>query len=137
MKNIDNITRQNEKIWDSRAGSYDKTLGILRWSQRKLVSLIDLKNGPVVLDLACGTGWGIRYMAVKADSRGQFYGIDISEKMIEQSEVNLRRLNTSISAKPMLKSCLLAMNSSTILFVLMLFIILPTLAGQSKKSIGS
>jgi ubiquinone/menaquinone biosynthesis C-methylase UbiE len=90
LKKPDDITRLNEAEWDSRAAAYDSQLGFLRWTQKKLVSSLELENHPCFLDLACGTGWAVRYAADAAKGDGEFYGIDISQKMIEQAEANLR-----------------------------------------------
>ncbi len=76
-------------MWDSQAGSYDKRLGFLRWTQRKLVSFIGLEDSPVLLDMACGTGWAVRYAADSTQGHGEFYGIDYSAKMIDQAKINL------------------------------------------------
>ncbi len=61
----DKITELNEELWDSRARTYDRTFGFNRWSQKKLVSLLDLTNDPCLLEIACGTGWALRYVACK------------------------------------------------------------------------
>ncbi len=89
MKKPDKITRINEAMWDSRARTYDRTFGFLRGNRRKLVALLDLGNNPVMLDIACGTGWALCDAADRANGHGEFYGIDLSEKMIEQAAVNL------------------------------------------------
>jgi ubiquinone/menaquinone biosynthesis C-methylase UbiE len=78
--------RQNEELWDSRAEAYDKYLSFTRWTQRKLVSRLQLDSNPYLLDLACGTGWALRYAANRTDGQGQFYGVDNSSKMIEQAQ---------------------------------------------------
>lgn len=89
MKKPDKITRLNEEMWDSRAKSYDRQLGFLRRSQKKLISILDLTNQPRLLDIACGTGWALRYADDSAKGKGEFYGIDLSENMIRQGEANL------------------------------------------------
>lgn len=82
----DKITELNEEVWDSRARTYDRTFGFNRWSQKKLVSLLDLTNDPCLLEIACGTGWALRYVASLAGGCGEFYGVDLASKMIEQAE---------------------------------------------------
>lgn len=88
MEKADENARLNEDLWDSRAGSYDRRFGFTRWTQKKLVSLLQLSDDPHLLDLACGTGWAVRYAANLANGKGVFYGVDNSSKMIEQAEAN-------------------------------------------------
>jgi len=79
------IARQNEETWDSRAKTYD---AFFRSTQRKLVSLLELGDKPYVLDLGCGTGWTLRYAANRW--QGEFYGVDISSKMVERAQAKSR-----------------------------------------------
>ena len=88
MQKANDKTKLNEEMWDSRAGTYDRYFSFTRWTQRKLVSLLDLKKNPHLLDLACGTGWAVRYAAKMANGRGEFYGVDNSSEMIKQAEAN-------------------------------------------------
>jgi ubiquinone/menaquinone biosynthesis C-methylase UbiE len=79
-------TRQNEELWDARAETYDTRYSFTRWTQRKLVSLLQLSDNPCLLDLACGTGWALWYAASRTNGQGEFYGVDNSSKMIEQAK---------------------------------------------------
>ena len=81
------IARQNEETWDSRAKTYD---AFFRFTQRRLVSLLQLGDNPYLLDLGCGTGWALRYAANRTNGRGEFYGIDNSSKMIERAQAKSR-----------------------------------------------
>jgi ubiquinone/menaquinone biosynthesis C-methylase UbiE len=80
------IAKQNEELWDSRAETYDTRFSFTRWTQRKLVSLLQLGDNPYLLDLACGTGWALRYAADRTNGQGEFYGVDNSSKMIAQAQ---------------------------------------------------
>ena len=80
------IAKQNEELWDSRAETYDTRFSFTRWTQRKLVSLLQLGDNPYLLDLACGTGWALRYAANRTNGQGEFYGVDNSSKMIAQAQ---------------------------------------------------
>lgn len=42
-----------------------------------------------MLDLGCGTGWAVRFAASSANWRGEFYGIDISSRMIEKAQAGV------------------------------------------------
>ena len=86
MQTTDEAARQNEELWDARARTYDTRFRFTRWTQKKLVSLLKLGENPYLLDLACGTGWAVRYAACLANGRGQFYGVDNSSQMIEQAK---------------------------------------------------
>jgi ubiquinone/menaquinone biosynthesis C-methylase UbiE len=79
------IARQNEETWDSRAKTYD---AFFRFTQRRLVSLLQLGDNPCLLDLGCGTGWTLRYAANRG--HGEFYGVDISSTMIERAQAKSR-----------------------------------------------
>lgn len=81
----------NENRWDSWAGTYDnKRFNFFRYLQKKAVSLVQLKEGQRFLDIGCGTGWAVRHAADVLKGNGQFYGIDMSEKMIEKATENSR-----------------------------------------------
>lgn len=76
----------NKKKWDSRAETWDdRRYNFFRFGQKILVSQLDLKENQRLLDLGCGTGWAVRCAASLVNERGEFYGIDISEKMIEKA----------------------------------------------------
>ena len=86
IQKSDEQAKLNEELWDSRASSYDRRFSFTRWTQKKLVSMLHLGENPYVLDLACGTGWAVRYAANSANGQGMFYGVDNSTKMIEQAK---------------------------------------------------
>ncbi len=82
--------RLNEKKWDSRAETYDKSFHrfYFHFTQKRGVSLLNLHENQCFLDMGCGTGWAVRYAASLVKNKGKFYGIDISSKMIEKAEKN-------------------------------------------------
>jgi ubiquinone/menaquinone biosynthesis C-methylase UbiE len=78
-------TELNIKKWDRRAETYDdRRFNYFRFMQKRLLSLLELKGGQRLLDLGCGTGWAVRYAARLVNQQGEFYGIDISPRMIEK-----------------------------------------------------
>jgi ubiquinone/menaquinone biosynthesis C-methylase UbiE len=81
----DKVTELNEELWDSRARTYDRAFRFNRWVQKKVVSLMALTDDTRLLEIACGTGWGLRYAARLAGGRGEFYGVDLSSQMIQQA----------------------------------------------------
>lgn len=81
--------RLNEDKWDSRAATYDQMrFSYFRWFQRRVIRLIDLKPGFHFLDIGCGTGWAVRYVARLLHDEGEFYGIDLSGSMIETAQAH-------------------------------------------------
>lgn len=86
MRRPDRLTKLNEETWNSRARNYDLDFRYNRLAQRKLISRLDLKNDPFLLDIACGTGWGLRYAARLAEGHGRFYGIDLASRMLEEAK---------------------------------------------------
>jgi ubiquinone/menaquinone biosynthesis C-methylase UbiE len=56
--------------------------------QQALISSIKIKSPIYLLDLGCGTGWAVRYVARKMNENGKFVGIDISGAMIDKAKVN-------------------------------------------------
>ena len=82
--------RLNEKKWDLRAETYDKWSHrfYFRFTQKRVVSLLNLQENQCFLDMGCGTGWAVRYAASLVQNKGKFYGIDISSRMIEEAEKN-------------------------------------------------
>jgi ubiquinone/menaquinone biosynthesis C-methylase UbiE len=88
MKKPDEITEQNEKMWNARAQSYQRFFWFTHWDEKKLISLLSLGEDSLLLDLACGPGWALRYAAHQMKGKGEFYGIDLSAEMIKQAEIN-------------------------------------------------
>jgi ubiquinone/menaquinone biosynthesis C-methylase UbiE len=83
----------NEQKWSLRAATYDdKRYGYFRYLQKKLISLAKIKPPINFLDLGCGTGWAVCYVAKMTNGRGNFVGIDISKGMIEKSVSNANGL---------------------------------------------
>ena len=76
----------NKQKWDRRSETYDeKRFSFFRFFQQRVISLMPLRESDCVLDIGCGTGWAVRYMAGRLQDGGQAYGVDISDKMIEKA----------------------------------------------------
>jgi ubiquinone/menaquinone biosynthesis C-methylase UbiE len=89
MKNETQHNRLNEKMWDRWASSIDSNgwrYEYLRDAQRKLISILDIKEGFNFLDVGCGTGWAVGEIAKLVSNNGSFYGVDLSPKMIEKAK---------------------------------------------------
>ena len=82
-------TSENEHKWDRRAKSYDdKRFDYFRFMQKKAISQIAITDKMFFLDIGCGTGWAVRYLAKLTKENGEFWGIDISGGMIDKAKVN-------------------------------------------------
>jgi len=83
----------NEARWDKWAETVDgKSLkyDYLRSAQLGVISLLNLKENVCMLDIGCGTGWALGRAANAIDGKGTFYGVDLSEKMIEKAKENFQ-----------------------------------------------
>ena len=89
MKSVNEKIKANEAKWDKRALSFDeKRFNYFRYMQKKVFSIIDIHKEINFLDLGCGTGWAVCYVAILLKEKGIFIGIDISQKMIEKAIKN-------------------------------------------------
>jgi ubiquinone/menaquinone biosynthesis C-methylase UbiE len=89
---VDNKTA-NELKWSRRATTYDdKRHDYFRIMQKELIALAKINSPIDFLDLGCGTGWAVCYVAQMANGEGSFVGIDISKGMIEKSKSNANDL---------------------------------------------
>jgi ubiquinone/menaquinone biosynthesis C-methylase UbiE len=83
--------RINEKKWDRWSEIADGKgflFNYLRKGQDSLISILDIKENITFLDLGCGTGWAVGRVAMAAGNAGFFYGVDLSEGMIEKAKKN-------------------------------------------------
>ncbi len=83
----------NENKWnkwaetaDGKGWKYD----YLRGAQLSLISILDIREKMNFLDIGCGTGWAIGQAARLIDFKGSFYGVDLSQKMIEKAKENFK-----------------------------------------------
>lgn len=89
MESINEHNKANEQKWDIRAKTFDKKrFDFFRYMQKSAISMIDLQENTNFLDLGCGTGWAICYVASLLKGQGNFIGIDISKGMIEKAKEN-------------------------------------------------
>jgi ubiquinone/menaquinone biosynthesis C-methylase UbiE len=85
--------KKNEAKWNKWAGSMDGKgwrYEYLRQAQKNTIDLVGLKPNMNFLDIGCGTGWAIGQAAELVNSQGNFYGVDLSEKMIEKATENFK-----------------------------------------------
>ncbi len=81
----------NEAKWNRRSLTYDsKRFDYMRYMQKKAIAQLDIKKGMNFLDLGCGTGWAVCYIANQLDYKGHFVGIDISGGMIDKANENVK-----------------------------------------------
>ncbi len=92
MKESEHV-KLNEAKWDKWAASIDGKgwrYVYLRKCQSGVVSLMDIKENMNFLDIGCGTGWALGQIAKIINGKGSFYGIDLSDKMIEKAKENFK-----------------------------------------------
>ncbi len=83
----------NEAKWNKWAETVDgKSLkyDYLRSAQLGVISLLNLQENVNMLDIGCGTGWALGQAAKINGDKGTFYGVDLSEKMIEKAKENFK-----------------------------------------------
>jgi ubiquinone/menaquinone biosynthesis C-methylase UbiE len=91
MENLNKHSILNAEKWNLRSKTYDeKSLRrfYFRLCQRRIISLLNLKDNQRLLDIGCGTGWALSYVSSLVNNRGEFYRVDISPKMIEIAKIN-------------------------------------------------
>lgn len=87
MNTIDEHKKANQLKWNIRAKTYDeKRYDYFRHMQKEAVSIINMQENDHFLDLGCGTGWAVKYVAEILHQKGSFIGIDISEEMIRKAK---------------------------------------------------
>jgi len=87
MNNLYDHNVANEQKWSRRAASYDdKRFDYFRFMQKELIVSARITSPANFLDLGCGTGWAVGYVAKLLDGKGRFVGVDISEGMIKKSK---------------------------------------------------
>ena len=92
MNEIRHIELNKEK-WDKWAKTADGKgwkYKYLRSAQFKVISMLGIMENMNFLDIGCGTGWAIGQAARFIDFKGSFYGVDLSQKMIEKAEENFK-----------------------------------------------
>ena len=80
------------KEFDRAAKGYDESRIVKSFQRRAQILVIDkmhLEKGMRILDLGCGTGWGMIDIATRLGGTGEVIGLDLSEKMIEQAKQKL------------------------------------------------
>ena len=79
-------TEESRAAYNKIAAEYDSSPEgrYTRFHIKELSETIDLRDGDVVLDVACGNGTLLRELSKKAEIRGN--GIDVSENMIRAAK---------------------------------------------------
>ena len=94
MESITEHEKANDKKWSRRSQTYDeKRHNYFRYMQKRLISIMNLNENSNFLDLGCGTGWAVRYIAGLLKGQGNFIGVDISGGMIEKAKANTERMS--------------------------------------------
>ncbi len=86
-------TQKNKykQIFNSQATIYDEAVGNrMIYTSNLLLKEITIPEKPVCLDIACGTGISTNELIKKCNYKGTFYGVDISQGMIETAKKNAK-----------------------------------------------
>lgn len=97
------IINQNKKSWDRVAHHFNGKdalpgYGPYTQTEEELGLFEDLKDKKV-LDIGCGSGHSLRYMADKGAS--ELWGIDLSEAQIKTAKETLKDVNHNLFCSPM------------------------------------
>lgn len=82
------INRGKWDRWSETADGNGRLYEYLRKAQRSLIELADIRENVNMLDIGCGTGWALGQAAKAVSYKGSFYGIDLSEGMVEKAKTN-------------------------------------------------
>jgi len=92
-----NNARIKSKIaYNKKADDYDNSLEgkFTQEYKEKLMDIIDLNDNNVILDIACGNGTLLNMMCEKKNIKA--YGIDISDKMIENAKKRYKNIDFKV-----------------------------------------
>lgn len=97
------IIKQNKKSWDKVAHHFNgvdalPSYGPFAQTEEELGLLEEMANKKV-LDIGCGSGHSLLYMADRRAS--ELWGVDLSEKQIKVAEETLKNLDTHLFCSPM------------------------------------
>jgi len=91
-KNNSDFKDKIENTFDDISPVYDEMHEEwMKYSTRIILNEIKLPENPVCLDIACGTGLSTFQLAEACRGKGTIYGIDISEKMLDEANGALQR----------------------------------------------
>lgn len=97
------IIKQNKKSWDTVAHHFDgkdalPSYGPFAQTEEELGLLGDISNKKV-LDIGCGSGHSLSYMAERGAS--ELWGVDLSEAQIRTAEETLKGVKHNLFCAPM------------------------------------
>ena len=89
-------TEESRNAYNKIASEYDTSREgqYTRFHINELYKIIDLRDGDIVLDVACGNGTLLKELSGKA--KIQAYGIDISENMIQVAKMRYPNINFTV-----------------------------------------
>ncbi len=89
MAELYSIKAKFKEIFDSQGSIYDSVVGKrMIYTSNLLLREITVPEKPVALDVACGTGISTFELIKKCHGQGTFYGVDLSDSMIETARKN-------------------------------------------------
>ncbi|THE13661.1 class I SAM-dependent methyltransferase [Bacillus timonensis] len=99
------ILKNNKKSWDKVAHHFNgkdalPSYGPFTQTEEELMLFGDLTNKKI-LDIGCGSGHSLRYMAEKGVN--EIWGVDLSQNQIETAKETLEGMNPKLYCAPMEK----------------------------------
>jgi len=80
-----------ENYYRFHAEIYDLSRPFFLFDRDKTSKELDIKENDTVLEVGCGTGANLRYLAEKAGQGGHVYGLDCSESMLKKSREKIEK----------------------------------------------
>lgn len=102
MKDESEFIKLNQIKWDRWSATLDNNnwkYKYLRQAQQDVIDIINFKEDVHFLDVGCGTGWAVGQAIKAVNGNGIFYGVDLSEKMIEKANMNFGNISNAYFIK--------------------------------------
>jgi len=97
MLPIHRSKNQAQRYYDRISGIYDWLTAGERGLIRSGVELLAPKPGETILEIGCGTGTGLKWIAEALSGSGQVFGLDLSYQMLIRSQGKSRQLKSAPS----------------------------------------
>jgi len=92
------MTNNNKLSWHDKENAelyhnYAQKFPMYKNTSRDLIEMAELKEGMVVVDLACGTGITTKEILKKIGESGKIYAVDLSQAMLDIAQEEIRNKN--------------------------------------------
>lgn len=87
-------------IYKKRAKNFDFTSKLYavfgfneKYYRNLAVSSLELSDDETIVEIGCGTGLNFTHIQNKIQKNGKLIGIDISDEMLEQAQIKIKKFN--------------------------------------------